>query len=298
VQKHLIFITSLITSQWLLDEATAMQMAPIVMRLVDGDMKAMRELKQEDSFPDIAARVSIATQSGAIFSAKSISEAGPGSVAIIPVKGIMMQDDQFCGPVGTATLGQWVKEANANSNIDAIVIHGNTPGGQVMGTETFGNTLKNSAKPIVWFADNITGSAGYWAASQTKHIMASGKTTLVGSIGTKMEVLDITEALAKAGAKIHTVTATDSPDKNKSWEDMLAGKYETIRAEYLDALNSVFREAVQTGRGDKLKMVGKEPLTGKMYPAEAAINTGLVDSIGSMADAIDKARSLVGGFYV
>lgn len=222
---------------------------------------------------------------GATRTNKSITEAPKGSIAIIELNGPMMKADQDCGPAGTATIAEWIKQADANPNIDGIILKVDSPGGTVDGTEALGRTIKSTRKPIVGFVDGLAASAGYWAVSNCHEIIANGKTAEVGSIGVMCSFADVKPVLEKAGVKFHEAYASASTEKNRSYRDALAGDYSKLTEE-LDALNSIFQSTVRGNRPNAKEAV----FAGATYLANEAKKMGLIDRIGTLDDAIQAVK--------
>ncbi len=223
----------------------------------------------------------------------SFDEAPQGSVAVIPVQGPMMQQD-FCGSLGTQTLSRLTQEADAHPNIVAHVFVFDTPGGTVAGTENFSNTIAATQKPAVGYVQSMVASAGYWSISGTNHIMLSGLTSQVGSIGTMLQYTDSSKADKKAGFVDKMVRADASSDKNEAYLQLLAGNDQPIKDQLLNPLNEVFLNAVRQNRAGKLPS-GKNAenvLSGKVYLATDAVDFGLADSIGCFEQAVQLALDM------
>lgn len=216
-----------------------------------------------------------------------INSAQPGSIAVIRVSGPMMKSDQLCGPVGTATIGSWIKQADSNPNVDGIILVSDTPGGTVDGTEELADTIKNTKKPIVGLIDGMCGSAGYWIISQCDEIISNGQTPLIGSIGVMTSFANVRPMLEKAGIQFHEINSSLSPDKNKLYTEALEGKYDMLR-KTLDATAQIFHSYVKAGRSN----VKDTALTGHIYLAAEAKKQGLIDSIGNMDTAIKSIQKL------
>lgn len=226
----------------------------------------------------------------------SFDEAPVGSVAVIPVIGPMMSQD-FCGSLGTQTLGRLAQEADAHPNIVGHVFVFDTPGGTVAGTENFSHIIAATQKPAVAFVQGMMASAGYWAGSAANHIMAGGQTTQIGSIGTMLQVTDSSKADKKQGYSQITVRADASSDKNEAFLQLLAGNAQPVKDQLLNPMNAVFLSAVQANRAGKLP-TGKDAenvLSGKVYLAADAVEYGLVDSIGTFQQAVQKALDMANG---
>ena len=58
-----------------------------------------------------------------------------GSIAVIPIQGEIMKDDQQCGPRGSASINADIKSAETNPNIKSILLKVNSPGGQTSFTD-------------------------------------------------------------------------------------------------------------------------------------------------------------------
>lgn len=210
-----------------------------------------------------------------------LNNAQPGSIAVIRLSGPLMKNDQFCGPVGTSTVGSWIKQADKNPNIDGIILVGDSPGGTVDGTEELASIVKGTKKPIVGLVDGLCASAAYWVLSQCDEIIANGQTSTIGSIGTMMSWASVRPLLEKAGVKFHEVYSSMSPDKNRMFTEADGGNY-SLLVETLDSITKVFHSNVKAGRAS----IDESALTGHTYLSNQAKKIGLIDSIGNMDAAI------------
>ncbi len=277
-------INNIIKKPWAIDPEYAASALPFLIGVINNENIKWEGPKSESPYSFIDSRSTPG----------SLKEAPKGSLAVIKMAGPLMKQDQFCGPVGMETIGQWIQEADANPNIDGILLQIDSPGGTVDGTENLSRIVSSTKKPIVGYADGLMASAAYWIGSAADEIVGNGKTTMVGSIGTMMSFADMQPVFEKAGVKFHEVFATKSEDKNKSFRQARTeGSYENIRSEFLDPLNEVFLSTVENNRKDKLKLHKENVLTGKMYHAEDAKKHGLIDSIGSFDTAVKSLRNLI-----
>lgn len=219
------------------------------------------------------------------------SQAPENSLAVIPVIGALMKEDvEDCGmlSIGMASIGRSLIEAADNSNISAIILYIDTPGGTVDGTQALGDIIASISKPVVVFVDGLMASAGVWIGSQADYIVAENSSTQVGSIGVMISFMDQRGIMEKEGAKFHFIVPEESADKNASFLDALGGNYERIINEELRPLVLMFRDAVRKGRGK----VSDSAMTGKVYFAEDALELNLIDEVGSFQKAVEKAFEL------
>jgi protease-4 len=230
------------------------------------------------------------------FAASRSSSAKPKEqkyVAVIPVHGPISKRGDWCS-YGTKDYISWLNSANNDPNVDAIVLDFDSPGGTVDGTEDFAKAIKNSKKPVVGFVDGLSASAAYWATSQTSYVISnSAVSSWIGSIGTFITHVDTSKALDEKGLKVTLITA------DKSTEKTLGNPYEPLSEEaqkmYKQELNNIndhFISEVKSGRGDRLKTDDKI-FTGKAFNGQTALEYGLIDAIGTLEDAVNKAVSLV-----
>ncbi|AMJ65035.1 S49 family peptidase [Hymenobacter sp. PAMC 26628] len=282
---------------WLIEPVAADGYMPLVRQLRAGNFEAAGALFKGKKKANAPYAVAMSLEPGAkahkASKYSSFDDAPQGSVAVIPVMGPMMSQD-FCGSLGTQTLGRLAQEADAHPNIVGHVFVFDTPGGTVSGTENFSNVIKGTQKPAVSFVQGMMCSAGVWAGCGANHIMMGGQTTQIGSIGTMLQINDSRKADKKAGNELIMVRADASYDKNEAFQQLLAGNEQPVKDQLLNPMNAVFLNAVQANRAGKLP-TGKEAenvLSGKVYLAADAVKYGLADSIGTFQDAVQLALNL------
>ncbi len=214
----------------------------------------------------------------------SFDNAPEGSIGVIDIKGVMMKNNQACGPIGMTTLMSQINQAKKNPKIIGLVFEMDTPGGQVNGTFDLSKAVKDFGKPTVAFVTGTCASAGYWVASSCDTIIASNELVEFGSIGVMCTLVDDSEALAKEGYKVITIRATNSNLKNEKYYQALQGNEAPLVKE-LDYINKYFSKSVTTGRKNKLAEDDRI-LRGETFFSKEAQKLGLIDSIGTMDDAI------------
>jgi len=218
--------------------------------------------------------------------AASPEEIVPGSVHVIRQSGAVMKDD-WCGVPGTTTLRELLVSGQENPNIIGTIFSTDTGGGHVDGTFELVDDIAAAEKPVVGFVNGMSCSAGYAMMSRCNEIVLCHKTAEVGSIGTAVSFWDFTKRYADKGIKMVYINATTSPDKNQDYFEALKDNFAPIQ-EDLDYLNEVFQSSVTAGR----PKISKEAITGKTYRGTKAIALGMADSIGSIADALERVVEL------
>lgn len=215
---------------------------------------------------------------------------GPGlpssekKIAVINMSGMLMQTSYYW--LGADYLCYLLAEAEKEPNIDAIVLNMNCPGGSVQASETLADCLKTLTKPVVTYVNKLCCSGGYWVAGNSDHIMVNGKTAILGSIGVMTTIVQYKNS---DSAKIFELYASTSGKKNEAVRELAKGKDTAIIAR-LDAMDAIFMEEVQAGRGDLLDE--ENTLAGQDYLTADALKYGLADSMGTLQDAVNKAAEL------
>lgn len=212
----------------------------------------------------------------------------PIQVSVIRITGAMTKYDQRCGPAGTATINSWLKSAIDNPDVDAIILFGDGPGGQVQGTETLASTCKSSTKPIVGFVDDMAASALFWVISQSHEIVANNTTAQIGSIGVLSTYQDMIPALEKAGVKTHIITAPQSENKTRLFDKIRAGDYEEYKEKVLRPLAAKFIAQVKASRPN----MTDDQFKGDVYYAKDVVGS-MIDHIGDFNFALQRAAALV-----
>jgi len=290
--SNLKIILAISRQAWLVQDSYISTYAPIVAKLLSGEpvsfFEDLERANMEKALPFAAAYIDNKIQ---LYS--SYDEAPKGSIAILPVKNVIMKEDN-CGSPGTQTMIQRLRQANEHPNISAHILDVDSGGGSVDGTQDFHDEIVASKKPVIGFGNGTVGSAAYWLISGCSEIIAINSTAQIGSIGTACTLYDNRAALEKYGYKMHYINADGSPDKNQEYFQALDGNYGPLKLGTLNPLNDIFHASVKNNRAGKLNIDAKtnEPLTGKVYLAEEALAKGLIDHIGNFDFAIKRAQEL------
>ena len=93
-----------------------------------------------------------------------VAGSSAGQVAVIPIIGTMNKRSDYCA-VGTADIAQAIMQAYMDPNVSAIVLHNDSGGGAVDGTEYLGDVVGEQRKPIVSHVDGLCASANLWVNS-------------------------------------------------------------------------------------------------------------------------------------
>jgi signal peptide peptidase SppA len=207
-----------------------------------------------------------------------------GRVAVLDAYGALSRSDSYWmsyfGGASTERLRAALAAADADPNVDAILLRVNSPGGDVDGIEPLAEDLVavGARKRIVAYIEGMCCSAAYWLAAQCDQIYAEGKTPPIGSIGIVTAIRDTSEMYRDMGVKVYPISSDDLKNGAvagaKVSKAQLAAMQETV-----DALYSQFVAAVATGR--KLAEETVRGFGANVYLADKAAEIGLIDGVAS-----------------
>jgi protease-4 len=199
-------------------------------------------------------------------------------VGIVRINGFI-QDESGFGRITTADdVITMLRYARDSSEIKAVVLDINSPGGLASASEeVYMDVLRlRQKKPAVASMGSIGASGAYYVAVATDHIYAL-PTSIVGSIGVVTRL--------PSPVQIDERTLTSGPFKETGGSNR-----EWVYQSQLAA--NAFQQAVANQRGDRLKMSEEELRSARIYVGTVALEKGLIDEIGSISDAIDKAAGM------
>lgn len=211
-----------------------------------------------------------------------------GSIAIVDMIGPVLKYGDFC-TYGADEIVNALRIADNNPNIIGTVLNVDGPGGAVSAIGPFIEFGKTKKKPIIALADQCC-SLHYWAiCAVADYKMADNNVSaLFGSVGVVTSFVDNRKYLEGLGYTFHEIYPKESEHKNEAVRLAMDGKYEMIIDEMLSPLAKKFQAAVREANPNLKEEVGV--LTGKTFPADKAVEYGMIDSIGSMAEAIQRLQ--------
>lgn len=186
-----------------------------------------------------------------------------------------------------------------DDNVKGLVLRVNSPGGAVFGSEQIGDALdyfQSKKKPLAVSMGDYAASGGYWISCCADRIYADDL-TITGSIGIFGLIPNASELLQKIGVSPQLVATNPSAEFPSLFKAMDERQTEAMQ-KYVERGYDKFVARVAKGRKMKEERV-REIGEGRVWAASTAVEIGLVDSIGSLQDAIDwiAERADVAGNY-
>ncbi len=191
--------------------------------------------------------------------------------------------------VGSETFAGWVRRARVDSSIRAIVVRIDSPGGSAIASEVIWRELMlaRDVKPVVVSMGDVAASGGYYIAAPA-HAIVAQPGTITGSIGVVTGKYVLQETMDKLG--IGTGVESDgrfaeiySPFRPFT-RDERARVEEQMQSTYELFLTRV-AEGRQSTR-EKIDAVAQ----GRVWTGRQARELGLVDELGGLDRAIAIAK--------
>lgn len=234
----------------------------------------------------------------AMVDTSSISGTSPSvgtgdAVALIRVEGVMLSSDDpdLIGAYSGRIMAD-LRTAEADETVKAILLRVNSPGGTVTSAAQIHEVLVDEvSKPVIVSMAGVAASGGYYVSAPADYIFARPDTT-TGSLGVVLTLYNAEELIEEIGVDVISITSGPNKTIGSSWEP-LTPEQEAIFAENIDEAYDEFVQVISSGRNLSDAEV-RQIADGRIYTGRQALDNGLVDELGNLQDAIDKAANMGG----
>ena len=214
-------------------------------------------------------------------------------IAVVYANGEIVDGSEI-DAVASDDFVKMIETVRADSAVKAVVLRVNSPGGSVSASEKIEEQIRllRAVKPVIASYGDYAASGGYWISNGCDHIF-SDATTLTGSIGVFGMVPDFSKT-----AKDVLHVGVESVGSNKH-SDMFSLMRSFDKDEYrymersIEDIYERFTQLVAEGRDMSVERVD-ELGQGRVWTGVDALEAGLVDEIGTLADALQYAASAAG----
>lgn len=186
-----------------------------------------------------------------------------------------------------------LRAAFENENSAAVILSINSPGGSPVQSAYINNEIirlreLHPTKPIYAVISDICASGGVYVAVAADKIFAN-ESSIVGSIGVRMDGFGLEEAIDKLGIERRLLTAGEHKAILDPFSPVNPVEKQHVQS-ILDEIHQEFIDSVKQGRGDRLSDDPKL-FSGLFWTGSKAMELGLVDGLGSAGYV---AREVVG----
>lgn len=215
-------------------------------------------------------------------------------IAVLVAQGPIMLDGPAGDVASAEELNALIRQARQNPQTKALVLRVDSPGGGQLASELIRQEIELfqlSGRPVVASFGSVAASGGYWIAATADEIVAEAS-TITGSIGIFSFVTTYEDTLKRYGVHSDGVGTTD----NVLGVSPLAGISEDMSGILQASVEHGYEQFIQlVARGrDKTPEEVDYVAQGRIWSGAAALDLGLVDSLGGLQHALDRAAALAG----
>jgi signal peptide peptidase SppA len=212
-------------------------------------------------------------------------------IATISIEGpILRKPSLFARVIMGATdseeIGAAIREANDRTDIKAVMLNIDSPGGTVAGTPELANAVAslNEQKPVYAFSSGLMASAAYWIASQARAIYAT-PSAQVGSIGVVQAVVDDSAALDKEGIKVEVFSVGKYKAMGAPGNPLTNDQRELIQSNLAEIAGEFHAAVLAKGRA-----IPPDAMEGQTFSGRQAQRYNLAGMVPDRAEAMRRLR--------
>src|SRR5437764_5172921 len=216
-------------------------------------------------------------------------------IAVITMRGLI--SSSIPGSVSDSMVDDLraaLRQARDDDRVKAIVLEIDSPGGEVTASDQIYTAVANGRgkKPVVVYMDTLAAAGGYYISCGGKYLMAN-ETTITGSIGVIIQTLNYQHLFDKVG--LASVVF-----KSGKFKDILNGarpmtpEEQALIQDFVMKTYDKFLGVVARERNLPADNLRNTIADGRILSGRDALNHKLIDGIGQIDDAFNKARELGG----
>ena len=223
---------------------------------------------------------------------------GTDAIAIVGGEGAILTGAGDSGfgagsSIASDVTAEAIYDAIEDDAVKAIVFRVSSPGGSPTASEQIlaaVRAAKAAGKPVVVSMGDYAASGGYWISSEADWIVAQ-PSTITGSIGVFGGKFVLADALSRFGVDMRQISVGgEFADAFSPVEPFTAEQHATFAAS-MDQTYEEFVTRVARGRDLPVERV-REIARGRVWTGAQARGLGLVDQLGGLNEAVNKAKAL------
>ncbi|MHC4320837.1 MAG: signal peptide peptidase SppA [Planctomycetota bacterium] len=237
-------------------------------------------------------------------STKKLSETviggtGTDKVLIIPLKGVITGQSSKKlfqeTPSIVDSVKQQLEQARDDNDVKAVILEINSPGGGITASDIIYEKVlefkERTNKKVIVSMQDVAASGAYYISAAADKIM-SHPTTITGSIGVIMPLINIANLVEKYGIEDNSIKSGDMKSIGSPLKKMSDGEKKVLH-DIVDEMYTRFLNIIAVGRNMEIEDV-RELADGRIYTGKQALDNGLVDQLGDIDDAITLAKNITG----
>ncbi len=214
-----------------------------------------------------------------------------GHIAVIHAEGEIVDGEGGSQQVGGDRVARELRRLRLDSNVKAVVLRVNSPGGSAQASEVIQREviLTKAQKPVVISMSHLAASGGYWISAYGSRVLAE-PSTITGSIGVFGLLPNVQKLAAEHGITWDSVQTAKLSNPQSLARPKTTEELARIQS-VVDGIYARFLDKVAEGRKLQRDAV-HEIAQGRVWSGQAALRLGLVDELGGLQDAVKAAAKL------
>ena len=221
-------------------------------------------------------------------------------IAIIDVQGTMANERQGgllqTGHNPVSTFIENLDKAAKDSDVKAVVLRVDSPGGTVVAAEIMYHSLKEfkrkTKKPVVVCVTGMAASGAYYLSCAADGIVAQ-QSSVVGNIGTIFQTFSIAGTMQKIGVQAVTIKSGQLKDIGSPLHNLTEPEREVLEG-IIKEMFAQFLNVVREGRKGLTEQELQTLTDGRVFTGEQALKEDLIDKLGYLSDGIEWAKEMAG----
>jgi len=265
-------------------------------KLIDGVMYKDEIIAELKELSGIDEKKKLKTVSLSSYTSAVVKEAKKtytkDKIAVVYATGAIEMGNGDDYTIGAARISKAIRKARLDTNVRAIVLRVNSPGGSALASDIILREiiLSKEEKPVVASYGSVAASGGYWISCLADKIIAD-KNSITGSIGV-WGLFPNLQGLynEKLGVTFDGVGTNENAGFININRPMTETERDFMQFQVEDVYTT-FLNNVSKARGMTVEEVDNIA-QGRVWTGSDAKEIGLIDAFGGLNDAIDLAAEL------
>ncbi len=228
-----------------------------------------------------------------------IGGTGTDKILLIPLKGVITGQSSKKlfqeAPSIVDSVKHQLEQARNDDNVKAVILEMNSPGGGITASDIIYKKVlefkDETNKKVIVSMQEVAASGAYYISAAADKIIAH-PTTITGSIGVIMPLINIANLVAKYGIEDNSIKSGDMKSIGSPLKKMSDDERKVLD-DIVDEMYTRFVDIIAVGRNMKIDNVRKLA-DGRIYTGKQALDNGLIDQLGYIDDAIALAKEITG----
>ncbi len=231
------------------------------------------------------------------FTETVIGGTGTDKILLIPLKGVITGQSPKKlfqeTPSIIDSVKQQLEQAGNDNDVKVVILEINSPGGGITASDIIYQKVlefkEKTDKKVIVSMQDVAASGAYYISAAADKIM-SHPTTITGSIGVIMPLINIANLVEKYGIEDNSIKSGAMKSIGSPLKKMSDDERKVLH-DIVDEMYTRFLNIIAVGRNMEIEDVRKLA-DGRIYTGQQALENGLVDQLGYIDDAIALAKNI------